>query len=332
MPNRTSLAGVLVVLVAAAFAPAQSKVEVTNNQPFPIAMPLKLLDGGRTVMLNVEANGKQTIDLPAKAADGAAKVSVEPAENGVRLKSGDRDLGVLSWDILFEKLAKEAADDEIDKTQRDFDKLFKPLPLKFASSGKSDLFETFSAESSKHGVKLEIDLDVYRAGFVDVRATLTNESAPETKVYASVLTRWQQPKVSSRTVNYNNDPRPLNAGDATPFRKGGSNARQRHMVIQRGVDWINTSFDNGSVAMLNDFAPSFTVHKEARGKTPAHWTGANSAHLGQEAVVVADKLYSITEIAARRSRCIARGWSPTPSRRPASRSRSPRGSSSPTRS
>src|SRR5690242_20505417 len=92
------------LLFAASLAFAQARIEVTNNQPFPIAMPLKLLDGGRTVMLNVEAGGKQTIDLSARPADAAAKVTVEPTGNGVRLKSGDRDLGVLSWDILFEKL------------------------------------------------------------------------------------------------------------------------------------------------------------------------------------------------------------------------------------
>jgi hypothetical protein len=295
----TRLAFTSLLLLATSIALGQSKVEVTNNQAFPIAMPLKLLDGGATVMLNVEANGKQTIDLPAKPAEGATKMSVEPVENGVRIKSGERDLGTLSWDILFEKLPKELADDDVDKTQRDFHKLFEARPLTFASSGKSGLFETISGEAVKQGMKLKVDLDVYPAGYMDVRATFTNESAPKTKVYASVVTRWQQPKVSSRTVNYNNDTRPLNDGDATPFRKGGGNARQRHMVIQRGVDWINTAYgDSGpSVAMLNDFAPSFTVHKEGTAKTPAHWTGANSAHLGQEAVVAGDTLYSITEIA-----------------------------------
>src|SRR5688500_6836314 len=40
------------------------KVEVTNNQSFDIAMPWKLLDG-KTVMVNVAASGKQTIDAGA---------------------------------------------------------------------------------------------------------------------------------------------------------------------------------------------------------------------------------------------------------------------------
>src|SRR6187455_3321331 len=104
-PNpRPAVAVVLATLIAVLFVAspllAQQKVEVTNNQPFPIVMPVKLLGedatAAATVMVNVEANGKQTIDLGAKPAPGGAraqKVSVEPADNGVHLKSGDRDLG-----------------------------------------------------------------------------------------------------------------------------------------------------------------------------------------------------------------------------------------------
>src|SRR3954469_10157368 len=109
MPNRIPalVIAVLTLVAAVSVCPAQQKVEVTNNQPFPIAMPIKLLgDDAPTVIVNVEANGKQTIDLPAKpalqgAGAGAGKVSIEPVENGIRLKSGDRDFGTLSWDLLF---------------------------------------------------------------------------------------------------------------------------------------------------------------------------------------------------------------------------------------
>ena len=300
--NALAVALVVVLLALAPQARAQRKVEVTNNQPFPIAMPFKLHGGdgdeAATVMVDVEANGKQTLDLRTKPPGGDAKVSIEPVENGVRIKGGGRDLGTLSWDLLFEKIAKTPGDEEVDRTQRDYEKLFEALPMKFSSTGKSELFETWAAEAGEDGLKLRVELDVYPAGFLDVRATFTNESAPKTKVYAAVVTRWQQPKVASRTVNYNNVTSDLTSGGATPFRKGGHVPRLRHMMIQRGVDWLNTTFANGpSVAMLHDFAPSFTVHKKATAKTPAHWTGANSAHLGQEAVVAGDTLYSVTEIA-----------------------------------
>src|SRR5262245_59310371 len=104
----------IAALIASAFllaftsvAPAQQKVEVTNNQPFPIAMPVKLLgDDAPTVMVNVEANGKQTIDLSRQPIP-VGEFSVEPVENGVRLTNGSRDLGTLSWDLLFEQIEKD---------------------------------------------------------------------------------------------------------------------------------------------------------------------------------------------------------------------------------
>ncbi|MEA2709769.1 MAG: hypothetical protein QOF78_2370, partial [Phycisphaerales bacterium] len=261
-PNRSLIAVPLLALFIAVHPLAAQKVEVTNNQSFPIAMPVKLLSDGTTVMVNVDANAKQTIDLRAK---GAEKVAIEPVESGVRLKTGAQDLGTFSWDLLFKKLDKTPDDADIDQTKRDYEKLFAPLPMKFASTGKKDLFETFAAESSKNGLKLRVELDVYPAGFVDVRATFTNESAPKTNVYAAVITRWQQPNVAARSVNYNNQTLPLPDDGATPFRKGGGNARLRHMVVQRGVDWINCSLGGASVTMLNDFAPSFTIHKDPKG-------------------------------------------------------------------
>jgi hypothetical protein len=299
--HRTLIAAVISSLLVVAPLAAQTKVEVTNNQSFPIAMPLKLLgDDAPTVMVKVDGNGKQTIDASASkpAVQGAGKVSVEPVEHGIRLKSGDRDLGTLAWDLLFDTIEKDVPDSQVDKTQREFDRLFQALPMKFAAAGKKEPFETWAAEAGEHGLRLRVELDVHPSGFVDIRATFTNESAPKTNVTASVITRWQQPKVSSRTVNYNNVTANLTKDGATPFRQGGGSSRQRHMMVQRGVDWLNFSYDGGpSVAMLHDFAPSFTIHRNATAKTPAHWAGANSAHLGQEAVVRGETLYSVTEIA-----------------------------------
>src|SRR4051812_45082628 len=98
MPNRIPASVALLALfVAVSICSAQRPVEVTNNQPFPIAMPIKLLAyEGATVMVKVDTNAKQTIALtPAKPAveggGSAVKVSIEPADSGVRLKSGERD-------------------------------------------------------------------------------------------------------------------------------------------------------------------------------------------------------------------------------------------------
>src|SRR5688500_10811524 len=136
--HRTPFAAVVVALmIGVAPVVAQTRVEVTNNQSFPIAMPLKLLgDDAPTVMVNVDANGKQTIEAGAKPQSDAARVVVEPVESGIRIRSGDRDLGTLAWDLLFDTIEKDVPDSQVDRTQREFDKLFQPLPMKFAPAGK----------------------------------------------------------------------------------------------------------------------------------------------------------------------------------------------------
>src|SRR6185295_8906627 len=63
-------------------------------------------------------------------------------------------------------------------------------------------------------------------------------------------------------------------------------------------DWINTAFERGgSILLLNDFAPSFTVHHDKTEKLPPRWVGANTAQLGEEAFVRGDDLFCVTEIA-----------------------------------
>src|SRR6185437_6507238 len=98
---------------------------------------------------------------------------------------------------------------------------FSPLPLKFVLVDANDLLQTWSAEAEKSGVRLHIDVDSYAAGFIDVRCTFENESAPTTKVYAAVVTRWQRPAGATSSVDYDNRIAALPAGGATPFRAGG---------------------------------------------------------------------------------------------------------------
>ncbi len=279
----------LAVVFAFASISLGAKVEIVNNQPFPIAMPWKLRDGGGVVMVNVGANGKQTIDESAKAQADGGRIVAEAVENGIRLKSADRDLGTLSWDIFLEKVDRKPTDEEAAKTKRDFDKTFAPIAMKFAPSGDS----LWSADGEKNGIKLHVELETYSGGFADLRTTFTNQSAPKEKIYCALLTRWDG-KPSSRSVDYDNHITLLPDGGATPFRAGEG----RHLFVQRGVDWFNTTFDDKlTVAWLNDFTPSFTVHRDATPKTPAHWTGANTAQLAQEAMVKDNVLYSVTEIA-----------------------------------
>ena len=264
------------------------KVEVVNNQPFPIHMPRRMLDGTE-IMIDVQASARQSIDGPVARA--APLVTIEPAENGLRLQTLDQDLGTLQWDVIVEPIEKHPTDEDASKTKRDYDAIFKAMPLKFtqAAGGKA----IWSAEAEKSGIKLSIEAQAYQDGFVDLRATFENQSAPTTKVYAAVVTRWQRPAGATSTVDYDNHIAPLPPGGATHFRTNG----EKHLFLQRGVDWINTSFEKASVAWLNNFSQSFTIHHEKTAKTPAQWRGGDAPQLGQEAALSGDTLYSITEIA-----------------------------------
>ena len=275
-------------------AAAQRKVEVTNNHSFPIEMPWRLGDG-TDVMVKVAAYGRQTIEPGSpQQQDEQDRLVIEPVDRGVRIRSDGRDLGTLSWDLVLKKLEKTPTDAQAAQTKQGFDATFVPLGLNFAQAQPKGLVRRSEARAAKDQIEVQVSLAVYPSGCVDVTTRLVNNSGIRDKVYCAVLLRWQQLNVASRTVSYNSAIAPLGDGGATPFRGGEG----RHHFIQRGVDWINTTFDGGpSVAMLHDFAPSFTVHRDATPKTPARWVGANTAQLAQEAIASADALYSITEIA-----------------------------------
>jgi hypothetical protein len=296
---------VLCTVAFPAFVAAAQALEVTNNQSFDIRQPVLVrgmkadasgaaqqVGDDAVVIVEVPASGSAR-PLEHKPAAASKTPTAMPGEDGIAIRYGEKDLGKLSWDILVENIDKTPSDEEASQTKRNFDGLFNAQKITFKSVNKGALFETFAGEMNKEGLKLAVSLDVYPAGFVDVRATFTNESEYRTKVYAAVLTRWEQPHAASRSVNYDNHIAPLEDGGSTPFRAGVG----RHLFVQRGVDWINMGFEGAAVAWMNDFAPSFTSHKPATAKSPAKWIGANLPHLGQEAMVVGGKLYSITEIA-----------------------------------
>src|SRR4030095_9892809 len=98
------------------------------------------------------------------------KISAEPVESGIRLKSGDRDLGTLSWDVYLQPIDRVPTDEQAAQTKRDFDKTCPPLPLKFAEAKRTPHFNLYSADASKNGINLKVTLEVYPSGFVDVRA------------------------------------------------------------------------------------------------------------------------------------------------------------------
>ena len=69
-------------------------------------------------------------------------------------------------------------------------------------------------------LQLDLELHAYHTGFLDVKATVTNESAPMRDMYAAVVCRWEQPKVAGRTLCYDNRRQELKDGGYSPFREG----------------------------------------------------------------------------------------------------------------
>ncbi|MEO5804710.1 MAG: hypothetical protein ABIR24_14385 [Verrucomicrobiota bacterium] len=290
-------------------------LRLENNQPFRINMPItirglalgegqwmangkpvQMLGSNAVLIADVAPGGKNEIAIKAGTIAEQNAFVVKPASHGVALIYSGKELGQLSWDI-FLKSAKATSQDDKQPPPEDFDAAFKALPFIFQKTAHGAVFDLWSAETVKAGLKLRIELLAYRNGFLDVNAEFTNESADENaKVYAAVVCRWEQPTAKSRMLCYDNRIAPLGENSASPFRL----EEGRHQFTQRGVDWVRNVFGNGvTVAWLNDFAPSFTVLDNSTRNTykQPRYEGASLPQLGQEVQTVGHKFYSITEIA-----------------------------------
>lgn len=304
--------GVCLALLAGCTSSGRNEVRIVNNQPFDIRMPMQLRGAGEraeaspvaqpqgedlVIFADVRGSRATTLNLaPDDAKRQPAMLALKPSGQGIEITSNGTSLGVLTWQLIVRPADPKAPKTEegARSTKADFNEMFKPLPLSFRQTGSGPLFDTWSASGADAGLKLDVQVRAYHAGFVDLMATYENQSAPTSDVYGAVVCRWEQPGVKTRSLCYDNRITEFADGASTSFREGEG----RHLFIQRGVDWINNTFDSGaSVAWLNDFTPSFTVHKEGTEKTPPRWIGANTAQLAQEAQAASGKLYSITEVA-----------------------------------
>jgi hypothetical protein len=280
------------------------QIQIINNQPFAVRMPLRLYgaklpdsptvqNDGDDSLVFVKVDGKATAEIEKPGSGRTAAIT--PGNGGVSIEFADKRIGTLAWDIV---VLKDQKDDGGGRggVPLDFAGSFKAIDLNFTKTAEGPVFEKWSASGERNGLTLSIDLFAFRNGAIDVTATAINTSAPKTDVYAAVVTRLEQPASGNRTYCYNNQIAPLGGEASSPWRVGGD--KDRHMFVQRGVDWINFQSEAApSLLWLNDFSPSFTVHKEATAKTPAHWTGANSAQLAQEVVTRGAVVYSVTELA-----------------------------------
>jgi hypothetical protein len=295
----------------------QRSVTIANNQPFPIRMPVRIkglglpdgswatsqnqpvqIVGGDAVFIaDLKPSTQQQITFkPAGSVKSSSSLSLNESSDGIALSYAGKDLGTITWDIVLRevKRARGSRNGEPESTRADFASQFKALPMTFKRTAEGPVFDTWTAQAEKSGLQLQIELRAYHAGFLDIKTDLKNLTAPTTGVYAAVVSRWRQPKVVDRYVCYDNRVSRMSEADWTGFRAGEG----RHWFVQRGIDWVRTSFaGNTSVAWLNDFAEAFTVHQEATKKRPARWVGANIPQYGQEAQTSNGSVYSIIEIA-----------------------------------
>jgi len=294
-------------------APVEN-IQITNNQPFAVRMPIRVSGvnlSGKTRLSGqlIQADGADAVfiaDLPASAGkkfrlqNGSTKTSskafvLNPTENGVSLNFAGAEFGRLSWQILYRDSRPEELKGESYSTKADFSKDYKALSFKFAKISTGALFDVWRGAAESNGLQLTIEMLAFHDGFLDVNSELKNTNAAKTEnVYAAIVTRWQQPSGASRSVCYDYRIRDLTQNDYTNFRVGES----RNWYVQRGVDWIKTNFaGNNSVAWMNEFSQSFTVHQDAKGKRPARFVGANIPQIGHEAQTAGNDVYLLTEIA-----------------------------------
>ena len=293
------------------------KIELVNNQSFPVRMPIAVKGGnskGETWKTSsgkaIQKDGDNLVfvaDLPAssmqnfKLQNGSNFKTanelfiLDPTENGVALKFAGVELGWLSWDIIFRNSKPEELKGEPFSTKEDFAATFHPISIKFEKTTEGAVFDAWRGASEAKGLQLTIELRVFHDGFLDISSELKNIGAGKTEnVYTAVLTRWQQPKNAGRVVCYDNRIKSLGENDWTNFRVGES----RNWYVQHGVDWLKTNFaKNISAAWLNEFSQSFTVHQEATAKRPARWVGANIPQIGFEAQTTNTDVFMLAEIA-----------------------------------
>ncbi len=257
---------------------AAAQVTVVNHHPFPIRQPVVL--GDLAFLADLGAGETKTVTSAASP----ARLSGAPEAGGLRLTFDGRDAGRLSWD-----LALAPAADRIDHVAG-----FRPLALEFRHAAPQPLYTDFEGSGERGGLAVTVGVRVWHAGFLDTRFALRNVSAREAYgMYAAGVERWQTPGIRARELVYDNRPGELDANGATRFSAGEG----RHWSLQHGLDWMTLGFPSSAALVLNSYSESPTVIDDvhsARNKSP-RFAGANIPQFKNEARVVQDALYLITE-------------------------------------
>ena len=314
-------------IVAHSLACSAVAATVQNNQDFPFHQPVAILEegdaqaapgaatlpaqrNGKSIVFvaNVDAKSTGTFKLNLNAAAKKSGLSVEASPDGITLSTSGQSVGKISWSLVLQpapkalkKAARADADsdsgpapaEEASYTHPDYAAIFQPLALNFKRTEQGPVFDRWHGESATQGLKLMLDVDCYADGFVDIKGALKNESAAVTSgVLCDVVARWEHPKTSGRSINYNSEPFTIGETTTTSFRAGAGH----HLALQRGVDWVRVATGSGAIEWMNDFSESFSVIEEGSKKNPSKWINANQPQLGCEVQATSSAIYSITEI------------------------------------
>ena len=232
-------------------AEPQPVLEVINNQPFPIRMPVEARqfplgagnwltgdkepvqqEGSNLVFVaRIDAANNKRISFRQGSIEGKAALTIRGTENGLAVSYAGADFGRLAWQLVLREVKTKRGDSENqESTRMDFDAQFKPLALAFRQTGTGVVFDTWKAGATDAGLNLAIEARAFHEGFVDMRARLTNESASRTSnVYAAVVCQWEQPRVEARSLCYDNRISPMGENARSGFREGEG----RHLSKRR---------------------------------------------------------------------------------------------------
>ncbi len=300
---------VLSITLSARALAADNSVRLVNHQDYAIHLPVTLhqmtpaastLSNGQPIQRDgadavfvaaIPAQGQQELGFRPSAPVEYNLVTVAPARSGIQFSVAGKDAGTLTWEVVVEPAKQATQTGELLSTKADYTANFSPAPLSFSKKSSGPVFDTWTAAAAQAGLALAIELRVFHEGFVDVRAKLTNESAPTRNVSAALVCRWEHPALAARTLCYDNRRGEFDPTASTLFHSTDG----RFWHIQHGVDWVRMQFQNGSsVVWINPFDPVFTI---AKGKARAGYAMGSQAQFGHEAQSVPGALFSVTEIA-----------------------------------
>lgn len=286
---------------------AEDTLRLLNHQDYAIHLPVTLRniapagaalstgqpvqrDGADTVFVAaISEKGRQEFTFrPVASAPTKGVVAITAAGSGIQFSVAGKDAGTLTWSVVVGPARKPVQTGELLSTKADYIPNYSAAPLTFVRESSGAVFDTWSATGTQAGLALAIELRLFHEGFVDVRAKLTNVSAPTSNVSAALVARWEHPALASRTQCYDN--RRANFADTASTLFHSTDGRHWH--IQHGVDWVRSQLRDGpSVVWINPFDPVFTL-ANAKG-----YAMGSQAQFGHEAQSIPGALFSVTEIA-----------------------------------